>query len=154
LTQETLKVPRISTYGLLGDRSLEVLQVDVVETWMTPYQRYLADGLLPVEPLEAKAVKRNAGKYTLVDGNLFRHGYTHAILTCVSGDQCTCIMAKLHEGICGNHVEGRTFSLKAILVGYYWSTMKEDCMKHAQQCEQCQKHDDWHHASLEKLRSI
>ena len=37
LTQETLKVPRISTYGLLGDGSSEVLQVDAIETWMTPY---------------------------------------------------------------------------------------------------------------------
>jgi len=76
----------ISTYALLGEASLEVLQVDVVETWMTPYQRYLADGLLPAEPAEAKAVKRNVGRYILVDGKLFRHGYTHPILTCLSED--------------------------------------------------------------------
>jgi len=49
LTQETLKVPRITTYGLLRDESLEVLQVNTVEKWITPYQRYLGDGLLPVE---------------------------------------------------------------------------------------------------------
>ena len=86
LTQETVKVPRITTYGLLGVESLEVLQVDIAETWITPYQGYLADGLLPAEPTEAKTVKRNVRKYTLVDGKLFRHGYTHPILTCVSGD--------------------------------------------------------------------
>ena len=28
MTQETLKVPRITTYGMLGDEFLEVLQVD------------------------------------------------------------------------------------------------------------------------------
>jgi len=38
LTQETLKVPKINTYDLLGEESLKVLQVDVVEAWMTPYQ--------------------------------------------------------------------------------------------------------------------
>ena len=53
---------------------------------MTPYKRYLADGALPVEPEEGKKVKRNGARYTLVDGVLFRHGFTHSILTCISGD--------------------------------------------------------------------
>ena len=53
MTQETMKVPRITTYDLLGDESLEVLQVDTVETWITPYQLYLGDGLLPIEPTES-----------------------------------------------------------------------------------------------------
>ncbi|XP_068503763.1 uncharacterized protein [Phaseolus vulgaris] len=121
---------------------------------MTPYQCYLADGRLPVDPIEAKAIKRNPGGYTLVDENLFRHGYTHPILTCVSGDQCTRIKAELHEGICGSHVGGKALSLKVVRAGYYWPTMREDCMRHAQRCEQCQKHVDWHHAPPEELRSI
>jgi len=85
MTRETMKVPRITTYGLLGDEFLEVLQVDTRETWITPYKCYLADGLFPVESMEAKMVKRNAGRYTLIDENLFCYGYTHLILTCVSG---------------------------------------------------------------------
>ena len=105
LTYETLQVPRITTYGLLGDESLEVLQVNIVETWITPYQCYLADGLLPIEPTETKMVKRNAWKYTFVDVKVFRHGYTHPILTCVSRDQCTRITEELHEGICGRSYE-------------------------------------------------
>ncbi|XP_068486998.1 uncharacterized protein [Phaseolus vulgaris] len=150
MTQETLKVPRITTYDLLGDEFLEVLQVDTTETWITPYKRYLANGLLPGEPMEATMVKRNAGQYTLIDGNLFRHGYTHPILTCVSGDQCVCIMTELYEGICDSHIAGRALSLKVIRVGYYLPTMKEYCPKYAQRCEQCQKHTDWCHASAEK----
>jgi len=67
LTQDTLKVPKISIYGLSGEELLEVLQVDIVETWMTPHQCYLVDGILPTEPVEVKAVKRNARRYTLVD---------------------------------------------------------------------------------------
>jgi len=81
MTQETLKVPRITTYRLLGDEFLEVLQVDTTESWITPYQRYLAYWLLPAKPTQAKTVKRNAGRYTLIDGKLFLRGYTHQILT-------------------------------------------------------------------------
>ena len=69
---------------------------------MTPYRRYLADGILPAEQEEGKKVKRNAARYTLVDGIFFRHGFTHLILTCVSGDECTRIMAELHKGIQGS----------------------------------------------------
>jgi len=113
-----------------------------VETWTTPYQHYLGDGLLPAKPIEMKTIKRNERKYALADGKLFRHGYTYPILTCVSGDQCTHIMEELHEGICGSHIGGRALSFKVVHVRYYWPTMKEDCMRHAQRCEQCQKHVD------------
>jgi len=119
LTQETLKAPRISAYDLSRGGSLRVCLVDEGETWMTPYRRYLADELLPLEPAEARIVKRNVGRYTLVDGKLFRHGYAHPIMSCVSGEKCTRIMAELHEGICGSHIGGRALSLKAIRARYY-----------------------------------
>ena len=154
MIQETLKVPRITTHGLWEDEFLEVLQVDTAKTWITPYKRYLANGLLPVEPTEAKIVKRNAGRYTLIDGNLFRHDYTHPILTCVSGDQCAHIMVELHEGICCSHIGGRALSLKAVRARYYWLTMKKDCVEYVQHCEQCQKHVDWCNAPAEELRLI
>jgi len=124
---------------------------NVSETWMSPFRRYLANGLLPAEPTEAKIVKKIAGRYTLIDGKLFRHGYTHPILTCMSGEQCTRIMVQLHEGICGSHVGGRALSSKVVRAGYYWPTMREDYTKYAQRCKQCQEHTDWHHAPLEEL---
>ena len=93
-----------------------------------------------------------ARERSLVDGVLFKHGFTHPILTCVSGDECTRIMAELHEGICGSHVGGRSLASKVVRAGLYWPTVKEDCVRHAQRCKQCQKHADWHKA--EELRSI
>jgi len=106
---------------------------------MTPYRRYLVDGLLPLEPAEAKKVKRKS---------------VNPILVCVSEDQCTQIMAELHKGICGSHVGGRSLASKAVRSGYYWPTVREDCMRYAQQCKQCQQHADWHKAPPEELRSI
>jgi len=121
---------------------------------MTPYQRYLPDGILQLERTEARKIKKNSSKYTLIDGKLFRHGFTHPILVCISGEQCTRIMAELHEGICGNHIDGRSLSSKAIRAGYYWPTMREDYTGYAQRCKQCQQHADWHKAPAEEQRSI
>jgi len=54
LTQETLRVPKISAHDLSVGESSDICLVDVGETWMIPYRHYLADGLLPKEPSEAK----------------------------------------------------------------------------------------------------
>ncbi|XP_068504654.1 uncharacterized protein [Phaseolus vulgaris] len=121
---------------------------------MTPYKRYLDDGILPLEPIEAKKIKKYSSKYTLIDGELFRHGFTHPILVCVSGDQCAGIMAELHKGICGSHISGRSLALKAIRARYYWPTIREDCTRYEQQCKQCQQHADWHKVPPEELKSI
>jgi len=93
-------------FPVAGEESSQVYQIEIGETWMTPYQCYLVDEVLPLEPTEARKIKKNSNKYTLIDGKLFKHGFTHPILVCVSGEQCTHIMAELHEGICGSHVGG------------------------------------------------
>ena len=121
---------------------------------MTPYKRYLVDGILPLEPTETRKIKKNFAKYTLIDGELYRHGFTHPILVCVSGDQCARIMAEVHEGICGSHIGGRCLASKAIRAGYYWPTIREDCTMYAQRCKTCQQHANWHKAPAEELRSI
>jgi len=149
-----MKMPKISVYSVAGEMSPQVYQVEARETWMILYQRYLACEVLMLEPTEARKIKKNLNKYTLIDGKLFRHGFTHPILVCVSGEQCTRIMAELHEGICGSHIGGRSFSLKVIRARYYWPTMRDDCTRYAQRCKQCQLHADWHKAPLEELRSI
>jgi len=154
LTQETVKTPRISRYPIVEVIMPQVHHVEKGETWMTAYQCYLADGILPLDPAEARKVKKNSSKYTLIDGKLFRHGFTHPILVCVDGEQCTRIMAELHEGICSSHIGGRSLSSKALRAGYYWPTMWEDCTRYAQRCKQCQQHANWHNAPPEELRSI
>ena len=156
LSQDTARAPCISTYAASPDeeRGVHVCTLEEGDTWMTPYRRYLADGILPAEPEEGKKIKRNAARYTLVDGILFRHGFTHPILMCVSGDECTRIMAELHEGICGSHVGGRSLASKVIRAGFFWPTVREDCVRYAQHCKQCQRHADWHKAPPKELRSI
>ncbi|XP_068498151.1 uncharacterized protein [Phaseolus vulgaris] len=114
MARETLRMPSVSAYPVLEGESMQICTVEEGDTWMTHYRRYLADGILPLESAEAKKIKRNSAKYTLVDGELFRHGFTHLILVCMSGDRCTRIMAELHEGICGSHVGGRSLVSKVV----------------------------------------
>ena len=100
--------------------------------------------MLPLDPTEAKRVKKSSSKFTLIDGDLFRFGFTHPVLVCVHGEQCTRIMSELHEGVCGSHVGGRALASRVLRAGYYWPTLKEDCAGYAQCCKQCQQHAHWH----------
>ncbi|XP_068486927.1 uncharacterized protein [Phaseolus vulgaris] len=137
LSQDTARAPCISTYVTSPEeeKGVQVCALEEVDTWMTPYRRYLANGILPAEPEEGKNIKRNPARYTLLDGVLFRHGFTHPILTCVSGDECTRIMVELHEGICGSHVGGRSLASKVIRAGFFWPTVREDSVRYAQHCK-------------------
>ena len=137
LSQDTAREPCISTYATSPEeeKGVQVCALEEGDTWMTPFRRYLADGILPAEPEEGKKIKRNAARYTLIDGILFRHGFTHPILTCVSGNECTRIMAQLHKGICGSHVGGRSLASKVIRAGFFWPTIREDCVRYTQHCK-------------------
>jgi len=110
---------------------MQVCVLEEGDTWMTPYKRYIADGILLAEPGEGKRINRNSTRYTLIDGALFKHRFTHPILTRVSGDECIRIMSELHEGICGSHVGGRSLASKVIRAGFYWPTVREDCVRYA-----------------------
>ena len=59
------------------DESMEVRTEKEPDTWITPYQLYLEDGVLPLDVAEAKRIKKSSSKFTLIDGNLFRFGFSH-----------------------------------------------------------------------------
>ena len=78
-----------------------------------------AGGVLPLDPTEARKKKKNSSKFTLIDGELYRFGFTHPLLECVHGEKCTRIMAELYEGICASHIGGRALAARTLRVGYY-----------------------------------
>ena len=137
LIQDAARTPRINTYATSpeGEKCMQVCALEEGDSWMTPYRRYIADGILPADPGEGKRIKKNSARYTLVDGVLFRHGFTHPILTCVSGNECARIMSELHKGICGSHMGGRSLASKVIRAGFYWPSVREDCVRYAQRCK-------------------
>ena len=60
-------------------------------------------------------------------------------------------MVEAHKGVCGHHQGGRSLAAKVLRVGYYWLTMKADCMKYVERCEKCQRFAQMHLAPPEEL---
>ena len=142
LSQETLRMPRISTYPVFREESLQVCLVEGGQTWMTPYKRYLTDGILQLEPKEATKIKKNSAKYTLIDGELFRQGFTLPNL-----GKCKRRPMRTNNGRAPRRDMRESYqwsisSIEGHRARYYWPTIREDCMRYAQQCKQCQQHVD------------
>jgi len=106
LTQETLRMPRVRAHPAGATRMTQVCAIHEPDTWITLYQRYMADGVLPMESTEARKIKKNSSRFTLIDGELYRFGFTHPLLVCVHGEKCVRMMAELHKGICESHIGG------------------------------------------------
>ncbi|XP_068498456.1 uncharacterized protein [Phaseolus vulgaris] len=72
LTQETLRTPRVRA-RLVGETKMtQVCAIHEPNTWIMPYQRYIVYGVLPMDPTEARKIKKNSSRFTLIDGELYR----------------------------------------------------------------------------------
>ena len=118
-------------------------QVSQVEeappSWMDPIQLYIATGELPNDRDRAHKVRTQAARFSLVDGKLYKRSLGGPYLKCLTPEQGQYGLAKLHEGVCGNHSGGRTLAHRAHTQGYYWPTMKSDAANYVKKCDSCQR---------------
>ena len=100
---------------------------------------YLTTGSLPIEKVEARRIRYRSARYHVIDGALYKRGYTLPYLRCVHHTQIGTILSEIHEGICGSHIGGRALSIRALLQGYYWLTMARDSQEYVKHCDKCQR---------------
>ncbi|XP_020232779.1 uncharacterized protein LOC109813072 [Cajanus cajan] len=123
-------------------------------TWITEIVEHLEYGKLPSDPTAAKKLRTQAARYIVVGGELYRRGFSVPLLKCVDKEQANYILREIHEGICGFHSGGRTLATKVLRAGYYWPTLREDCVTFVKHCISCQRHGNLIHASAEELHGI
>ncbi|KAJ1386751.1 Ribonuclease H-like superfamily [Sesbania bispinosa] len=63
-----------------------ILVVEVDKYWYSNIQSYLADGSLPSDPGLVRQTQRQAARYCLIDGKLYRRGLAQPLMKCISGD--------------------------------------------------------------------
>ena len=98
---------------------------------------YLKTGKQLEDKTEARILRLKVARYVLYDDKLYRGGYSMALLKYVTSSKAKYIMRKINKGTCGNHVGGQSLEFKAPRQGYYWLTMKTDCMEYARKCNKC-----------------
>ncbi|CAJ2676946.1 unnamed protein product [Trifolium pratense] len=148
--QEILPRPSI-------EKPSKVVDINVIgdkDCWMTPVYNFLEHGTLPDDQKQAAIVRRRACSYVILDGKLYRRGFSIPLLKCVDEDTADYILREVHEGINAQHLGGRSLARKALRAGYYWPTMQQDAKDHVKKCDKCQRHGDMHLAPPRELKSL
>ncbi|GMH31593.1 hypothetical protein Nepgr_033437 [Nepenthes gracilis] len=96
----------------IEDPEQEIMQVADGSTWMTPYLKFLSDGSLPEDPSEAKKIRKTVGWYTIMDGQLYRQGFSAPYLRCLAPEEAEYALQEVHLGICGSHIGGKNLAFK------------------------------------------
>ncbi|CAJ2668042.1 unnamed protein product [Trifolium pratense] len=149
LIQETLSKPSI----VKPPEVFLICEIDA-NSWMTPVFEFLNTGNLPLDKKEAAKVKKRACAYVIINGKMYRRGFSIPLLRCVEESEVTSILGEIHEGINGQHIGGRSLARKALRAGFYWPTMQADAKEHVKKCDKCQRHGDMHLAPPNELKTL
>ena len=99
---------------------VEVAKVAVVNPcWMNPIIDFLAEDKVPDDEDKAKKILRVAPWYWLSsDHKLYRRSFADPYLLCLHPEKVSEFLTKLHEGVCGGHVGGRSLAHRAMTQGF------------------------------------
>ncbi|RDX84659.1 Pol polyprotein, partial [Mucuna pruriens] len=103
---------------------------------MDPIIEYLKNGKLPEDSASLLKIQKEAPKYTIIEQHLHRRGFSYPLLRCVNDDEVMYVIQEIAR------------------VGYYWPTLKTDCMDYVKKCDRCQRFADVHQASPEQLHVV
>lgn len=101
------------------EQEAEVMNIDSKSSWMDPITSYIQDKILPTNKKQMRKLRCQAGRYILIDGVLYRRGYTLPLLQCLDEDESDYVLCEIHGGICGNHPGARSLTFKALRQEYF-----------------------------------
>lgn len=81
--------------------------------------KYLNTSELPRDKEEARKVRNSAESFTVINGVMYKRGFSEPLLKCVLQDEAQYILAEVHEGVCGSHSGGRALAAKVMKARYY-----------------------------------
>ena len=101
------------------ERIEHVFCFETIKTWMDPIVDYLTTSRLPEDQEEARRIRNNSARYTMVNEKLYWRGHLALYQWCIGPSEAKHLMKEIHNGECGNHFGGKALSFKSLLQGYY-----------------------------------
>ena len=97
----------------------EIEMIDTSPNWMTPIAAYLNTGELLDNRNEARKMRRKVARYIIVEGILYRRGFSMPLLRCVTQEEAARLLSEVHDGFCVNHAAGQSLSKKILRQGFF-----------------------------------
>ncbi|XP_016173492.1 uncharacterized protein LOC107615997 [Arachis ipaensis] len=112
--------------GMVKEPTVALHLTEASPSWLDPITNFLELGKLPDDEKTARTLRREAARYAIIQGQLFRKGLSQPLLKCLHPDQTDYVLREVHEGCCGHHIGGKALARKLIRAGYYWPSMMKD----------------------------
>nr|XP_025617051.1 uncharacterized protein LOC112709377 [Arachis hypogaea] len=112
--------------GKLKEPAVTLHLSNLSPSWLDPIIDFLENSKLPDNEKDAKKLRREAARYAIIQGQLFRKGFNHPLLKCLHPDQTDYVLREVHEGCCGHHIGGKALARKLIRAGHCWPSMMAD----------------------------
>ncbi|PKI64544.1 hypothetical protein CRG98_015107, partial [Punica granatum] len=118
--------------------------------------KYLLSSRFPAftDRHDRRTLRRIAAHFFLSSETLYRRSFDVTLLRCVDENEAQRLMEEVHEGNCGPHMNGLMLAKKLMRLGYFWSTMETDCIKHVRHCHLCQVYANQIKAPPNKLHPM
>ncbi|PKI74808.1 hypothetical protein CRG98_004826, partial [Punica granatum] len=123
--------------GLAHCNAIEAFEA---KPWYEDIKNFLRTGQYPqfADRRDRKTLRRLAIHYFLSCEILYRRSFDSTLLRCIDEHKSRRLMEEVHGGNCGPHMNGLMLAKKIMRLGYYWSTMETDCVKHVRHYHRCQ----------------
>jgi hypothetical protein len=95
-----------------------------------------------------------AGRFMMVNGALYKRGFTLPLLKCIPTEEGNYVFREIHEGICGSHSGARVLAHKAVRAGFYWPNMNKNSAEIVRNCDKCQRFANITKQTPEELTAI
>nr|KYP41725.1 Transposon Ty3-I Gag-Pol polyprotein [Cajanus cajan] len=81
---------------------------------------------------EASLLEREATRFVVILERLYRRGFSTPLLRCLTTSQAQRLMEEIHGDMGGSHIGGRSLVYKVTQAGYFWLTLRNDCVNWVQ----------------------
>lgn len=105
---------------------LEKLDVDE-NNWMTSIIKHLKTSGLFADKVQAHQLQMRAARYTLIDKELYKWGFSLPLLKCIAPEQWQVILKKIHKDVCTNHIGGQATSPQSNQRRLFLADIEEEC---------------------------
>ncbi|KAL2517340.1 Transposon Ty3-I Gag-Pol polyprotein [Abeliophyllum distichum] len=82
---------------------IEVGKIGELPTWMDALKSYLAEGIQPSDPVEARRLRVRIVWFIIIDNHLFKKRISMQYLKCIDANRGFVILTEVHSGMYRNH---------------------------------------------------
>ena len=104
-------------------KELQTFPVHTCSGWTSPILSFLREGRLPPHPEEAKKIQKRAARFTILNDELYKRGYSQPYLRFIEEEEIRYVLEEVHRGVYGDHTRARSLVRKIMRAGYFWPMM-------------------------------